>query len=348
MVGGLPVRVLTRFAPGASVVLQPGDALYLPPRLAHHGVSRSDDCMTYSIGFRAPTRPELWRAFGERLAERASEDAPFAPAGGADDATRAPGADSTAMPTPDGPGAWGFASPAGGQSNLAGAELSTWMPAVLSGQGVAGAARDPSPGVRRGRIDRAAVEHARGLLQSAVAAFLADEEAVTDWVGRALTAPHRGSSMSVAPRWDGAGADLGWGCAAVGGAVTPSAPSLAEEIVSGQAGPVWLRHAEGAVLAYADFGAWAISADASEPDGFADGAPPGPANPCTRRLFLDGAAIPITPDAMPYLPLLCDSRVISAAEMYEPLWASAGLRTLLDELLRRDALYVDMDVGGLE
>jgi hypothetical protein len=65
--------------------------------------------------------------------------------------------------------------------------------------------------------------------------------------------------------------------------------------------------------------------------------------PCTRWLFLDGAAIPVAPDAMPYIPLLCDSRVISAAEVCGPLRASAGLRTMLDELVRRDALYVEVD-----
>ena len=38
------VRVLTNFAAEDDVVLGPGDALYLPPRCAHHGVS--SDCPT--------------------------------------------------------------------------------------------------------------------------------------------------------------------------------------------------------------------------------------------------------------------------------------------------------------
>jgi predicted anti-sigma-YlaC factor YlaD len=58
---------------------------------------------------------------------------------------------------------------------------------------------------------------------------------------------------------------------------------------------------------------------------------------------LDGAAIPVAADAMPYLPLLCDAHLISADDICEPLRTSAGLRALLDELLRRDALYVDVD-----
>jgi len=34
-------------------VLGPGDLLYVPPGLAHHGVAQSE-CLTYSVGFRAP------------------------------------------------------------------------------------------------------------------------------------------------------------------------------------------------------------------------------------------------------------------------------------------------------
>ena len=36
-------------------MLEPGDILYVPPGFAHDGVAVRDDCMTYSIGFRAPT-----------------------------------------------------------------------------------------------------------------------------------------------------------------------------------------------------------------------------------------------------------------------------------------------------
>ena len=43
-------------------MLQPGDMLYLPPRIPHNGVSLDKDCMTYSIGFRAPTQTELLHA----------------------------------------------------------------------------------------------------------------------------------------------------------------------------------------------------------------------------------------------------------------------------------------------
>ncbi len=39
--------------------VHPGDALYLPPRVAHRGTSLSDDCMTLSVGCRAPSVSDL-------------------------------------------------------------------------------------------------------------------------------------------------------------------------------------------------------------------------------------------------------------------------------------------------
>jgi ribosomal protein L16 Arg81 hydroxylase len=40
--------------------------LYLPPHYAHEGVAM-DECMTYSIGFRAPSYQELGEAFLESM-----------------------------------------------------------------------------------------------------------------------------------------------------------------------------------------------------------------------------------------------------------------------------------------
>ena len=37
--------------------------LYLPPNIGHWGVSQSDDCLTYSIGFRAPGTFEIQSKF---------------------------------------------------------------------------------------------------------------------------------------------------------------------------------------------------------------------------------------------------------------------------------------------
>jgi len=53
------LRLLAEFEAHDDWILEPGDILYVPPRFAHNGIAISDDCMTYSIGFRAPARSEL-------------------------------------------------------------------------------------------------------------------------------------------------------------------------------------------------------------------------------------------------------------------------------------------------
>ena len=57
-----PLKILRRFEIEDEWVLGPGDMLYLPPHVAHYGVAE-DACMTYSIGFRAPTAEELAHGF---------------------------------------------------------------------------------------------------------------------------------------------------------------------------------------------------------------------------------------------------------------------------------------------
>ncbi len=57
--------------------------LYLPPRYAHDGVAVGGDCMTYSIGLRAPAAAPLGARTAARMAEaqaEALEDAPAKPA----------------------------------------------------------------------------------------------------------------------------------------------------------------------------------------------------------------------------------------------------------------------------
>ena len=61
------LRLLADFEPVAEWILEPGDILYLPPRIAHDGVALGDDCMTYSIGFRAPSLAELVGNWGDDL-----------------------------------------------------------------------------------------------------------------------------------------------------------------------------------------------------------------------------------------------------------------------------------------
>jgi 50S ribosomal protein L16 3-hydroxylase len=94
MVQGLDLRILARFRPDADDVLGPGDMLYLPPGFAHHGVAVTP-CLTYSIGFRAPSAGEAWASFGAAAAsktgaERLLEDPPLT-------AAENPGAIPTAL-----------------------------------------------------------------------------------------------------------------------------------------------------------------------------------------------------------------------------------------------------------
>jgi 50S ribosomal protein L16 3-hydroxylase len=65
----MPLKILKNFKPTQEWVLEPGDMLYLPPHVAHEGVSLDNDCMTYSIGFRAAARQELVSALLDDLQE---------------------------------------------------------------------------------------------------------------------------------------------------------------------------------------------------------------------------------------------------------------------------------------
>lgn len=65
----IDLRILKEFKADADWVLSPGDILYLPPHYAHHGVALGD-CMTFSVGFRAPKQVEILDAFTNSLLER--------------------------------------------------------------------------------------------------------------------------------------------------------------------------------------------------------------------------------------------------------------------------------------
>ena len=69
----VPLKILSHFKPEAEWVLEPGDLLYLPPRYAHDGIAIGE-CMTWSIGFRAPRQDELAQELLARLADRAADE----------------------------------------------------------------------------------------------------------------------------------------------------------------------------------------------------------------------------------------------------------------------------------
>lgn len=63
---GTPLRILSDWQGEETVILEPGDMLYLPPAIGHHGVAE-DDCITLSVGFRAPTVDDLLTGFTDFL-----------------------------------------------------------------------------------------------------------------------------------------------------------------------------------------------------------------------------------------------------------------------------------------
>jgi 50S ribosomal protein L16 3-hydroxylase len=74
---GLPLKILADFFPEDTWTLEPGDMLYLPPQYAHDGVAEGE-CMTYSIGFRAPAYRELGGHFLAWLADSLEDHPEFA------------------------------------------------------------------------------------------------------------------------------------------------------------------------------------------------------------------------------------------------------------------------------
>ncbi|MBA4502087.1 cupin domain-containing protein [Marinobacterium marinum] len=69
-----PVMILPEWQAEQSADLNPGDMLYLPPRVGHNGVGVGDGCMTWSIGFRAPSQNEVLQGFTQALCDGLSSD----------------------------------------------------------------------------------------------------------------------------------------------------------------------------------------------------------------------------------------------------------------------------------
>lgn len=62
------LKILQNFQANQQWDLAPGDMLYLPPGVPHHGVAVGD-CMTLSVGFRAPSSGELIQAWLDDVSE---------------------------------------------------------------------------------------------------------------------------------------------------------------------------------------------------------------------------------------------------------------------------------------
>ncbi len=68
-----PLRILQEMEVTEEWIVEPGDVLYVPPMYAHNGVAEND-CLTFSVGFRAPSENEILQSFTDFLSVEASEE----------------------------------------------------------------------------------------------------------------------------------------------------------------------------------------------------------------------------------------------------------------------------------
>ena len=68
------LKLLSEFAATEQWVLEPGDILYVPPGISHNGVAVGSDCMTYSVGFRAPSRSDLLGHYVDDVLDGIADD----------------------------------------------------------------------------------------------------------------------------------------------------------------------------------------------------------------------------------------------------------------------------------
>ena len=76
LVEGAPLKILRRFRSQRAWTVGPGDLLYLPPRYAHHGIA-INECITWSVGFRAPNRQDMTEAFLDYLRDQLRLDGAY-------------------------------------------------------------------------------------------------------------------------------------------------------------------------------------------------------------------------------------------------------------------------------
>jgi 50S ribosomal protein L16 3-hydroxylase len=73
LIADAPLKILQDFEPDQEWLLESGDMLYLPPGYAHNGIAE-ERCMTYSVGFRAPSYQELMTQFLVHLEDHSEVD----------------------------------------------------------------------------------------------------------------------------------------------------------------------------------------------------------------------------------------------------------------------------------
>ena len=68
------LRLLANFDATDEWICESGDILYVPPGIAHNGVAIGEHSMTYSVGFRAPSRSELIGYWADDLLAELKDD----------------------------------------------------------------------------------------------------------------------------------------------------------------------------------------------------------------------------------------------------------------------------------
>jgi 50S ribosomal protein L16 3-hydroxylase len=73
LVQGTDLKILTNIDVSEEWTLNPGDMLYIPPQYAHNGVALND-CMTFSVGFRAPSHADIINHLADHVCAELTED----------------------------------------------------------------------------------------------------------------------------------------------------------------------------------------------------------------------------------------------------------------------------------
>lgn len=66
------LRLLAAMPVEEEYVLEPGDVLYLPPGVGHWGIAEDSECVTWSVGFRAPAPTDVLDRLADTLQEHAA------------------------------------------------------------------------------------------------------------------------------------------------------------------------------------------------------------------------------------------------------------------------------------
>lgn len=71
-ISDLDLRIMKEFDIEEEFILEEGDMLYLPPHIGHYGIALTEECMTYSFGYRSYQGQELLESLSDHVAEKES------------------------------------------------------------------------------------------------------------------------------------------------------------------------------------------------------------------------------------------------------------------------------------